>query len=67
MTTRLPAAVRRPVSRRHALKSVASGFGYLAFAGLAHEAAAKEPPAAPARRQGRRTSPRGPSGSSSCA
>jgi hypothetical protein len=30
------------VSRRHMLKSVASGFGYLAFAGLAHEAAAKE-------------------------
>lgn len=29
-------------SRRHALKSSASGFGYLAFAGLAHEAAAKE-------------------------
>jgi len=29
-------------SRRHALKSMASGFGYLAFAGLAHEAAAKE-------------------------
>ncbi|MGL4552672.1 MAG: DUF1501 domain-containing protein [Gemmataceae bacterium] len=31
------------VSRREALKSVASGFGYLAFAGLAHEAAAKAP------------------------
>ena len=30
------------VSRRHALKSMASGFGYLAFAGLAHEAAANE-------------------------
>src|SRR5688500_14220104 len=30
------------VSRRHALKSIASGFGYLAFASLAHEAAAKE-------------------------
>lgn len=28
-------------SRRQALKSLASGFGYLAFAGLAHEAAAK--------------------------
>ncbi len=28
------------VSRRSALKSLASGFGYLAFAGLAHEAAA---------------------------
>lgn len=30
------------VSRRQALKSVASGFGYLAFASLAHDAAAKE-------------------------
>src|SRR4051794_8249272 len=30
------------VSRRTALKSLASGFGYLAFAGLAQEAAAKE-------------------------
>jgi hypothetical protein len=30
------------VSRRHALKSFASGFGYLAFASLAHAAAAKE-------------------------
>jgi len=29
------------VSRRTALKSLASGFGYLAFAGLAHEAAAR--------------------------
>jgi hypothetical protein len=29
-------------SRRLALKSLASGFGYLAFAGLAHEAAAKD-------------------------
>ena len=29
-------------SRRNALKSCASGFGYLAFAGMAHEAAAKE-------------------------
>src|SRR5688572_14497641 len=29
-------------SRRLALKAAASGFGYLAFAGLAHEAAAKE-------------------------
>jgi hypothetical protein len=38
-----PAAARAPlVSRRLALKSLASGFGYLAFAGLAHEAAAKE-------------------------
>lgn len=30
-----------PVSRRAALKSLASGFGYLAFAGLAHEAAVR--------------------------
>ena len=30
------------LSRRHALKSFASGFGYLAFAGLAHQATAKE-------------------------
>ncbi|MEQ8786832.1 MAG: DUF1501 domain-containing protein [Pirellulaceae bacterium] len=30
------------ISRRTALKSLASGFGYLAFASLAHEAAAKE-------------------------
>lgn len=30
------------VSRRMLLKSAASGFGYLAFAGLAHQAAAKE-------------------------
>lgn len=30
------------ISRRRALKSLASGFGYLAFAGMAHEAAAKE-------------------------
>ena len=29
------------VSRRHALKSFASGFGYLAFASLAHQAAAR--------------------------
>src|SRR6187431_3313910 len=29
-------------SRRQALQSLASGFGYLAFASLAHEAAAKE-------------------------
>lgn len=29
-------------SRRHALKSLASGFGYLAFAGLAQEAAARD-------------------------
>src|SRR4051812_42229937 len=43
MDTQPPAG--RPadlVSRRQALKSVASGFGYLAFAGLAHEAAARE-------------------------
>jgi hypothetical protein len=31
-----------PLSRRQALKSFASGFGYLAFAGLAQDAAAKE-------------------------
>lgn len=31
-----------PFSRRQALQSLASGFGYLAFAGLAHEATAKE-------------------------
>ncbi len=30
------------VSRRAALQSLASGFGYLAFAGLAHQATAKE-------------------------
>jgi hypothetical protein len=30
------------VSRRDLLKSIASGFGYVAFAGLAHQAAAKE-------------------------
>src|SRR5688572_18845764 len=30
------------ISRRQALQSMASGFGYLAFASLAHEAAAKE-------------------------
>src|SRR5262245_24480879 len=36
------------VSRRHALKSIASGFGYLAFAGLAHEAAARAAGDAPA-------------------
>lgn len=39
MTTTNPAA---RFSRRQVLKSVASGFGYLAFAGLAHEAAARE-------------------------
>jgi hypothetical protein len=32
----------RAISRRHALQSFASGFGYLAFAGLAQEAAARE-------------------------
>src|SRR5437763_2853457 len=45
MTPQYPG--RRPaslVSRRHALKSFASGFGYLAFAGLAHEAAARDAP-----------------------
>src|SRR5687767_14815327 len=31
-----------PISRRQILKSLGSGFGYLAFANLAHEAAAKE-------------------------
>src|SRR4051794_40231274 len=31
-----------PASRRQFLKSTASGFGYLAFASLAHEAAAQE-------------------------
>jgi hypothetical protein len=31
-----------PISRRAALQSLASGFGYLAFAGLAHQAAAKD-------------------------
>ena len=31
-----------PLSRRAALKSLASGFGYLAFAGLAQEAAARD-------------------------
>jgi hypothetical protein len=31
-----------PFSRRATLQSCASGFGYLAFAGLAHEAAAKD-------------------------
>lgn len=38
-------AMNRPritASRRAALKSLASGFGYLAFAGLAHTAAAEE-------------------------
>ncbi len=34
-------------SRRHALKSIASGFGYLAFASLAHAASAKETARAP--------------------
>jgi len=35
-----------PISRRTALKSIASGFGYLAFASLAHEAAARDGTAA---------------------
>jgi hypothetical protein len=35
----------QPVSRREILKSTASGFGYLAFAHLAHQAAANEPAA----------------------
>jgi hypothetical protein len=43
-------ASSRPTSRRQALKSLASGFGYLAFAGLAHEAAASS--AAPAEGEG---------------
>ncbi len=34
-------------SRRHALKSIASGFGYLAFASLAHAASVKEAARAP--------------------
>lgn len=42
MPTLQPARSTLPVSRRRALKSFASGFGYLAFAGLAHEAAAEE-------------------------
>jgi hypothetical protein len=43
MTSRLHSEYsQRHVSRRDVLKSVASGFGYLAFAGLAHQAAAKE-------------------------
>lgn len=33
-----------PVSRRAVLQSLGSGFGYLAFASLAHEAAAKDSP-----------------------
>jgi hypothetical protein len=37
----------RPISRRTALKSAASGFGYLAFAGLSTWAAEKENPLAP--------------------
>jgi len=37
----MPPTPSLPLSRRHALKSLASGFGYLAFAGLAHESAAK--------------------------
>jgi len=37
-----PSSPTPPVSRRQALKGVASGFGYLAFAGLAHQAAARD-------------------------
>jgi len=37
-----PAQAAPAFSRREALKSLASGFGYLAFAALAHEAAAKD-------------------------
>ena len=36
-----------PVSRRQILKSAASGFGYLAFAGLAHEAQVRAAPKDP--------------------
>jgi hypothetical protein len=32
----------RPISRRHALQSLASGFGYLAFASLASGAAGND-------------------------
>src|SRR3954467_13373379 len=42
MTTQSPDRPAGFVSRRQALKSMASGFGYLAFASLAHEAAARE-------------------------
>ena len=43
MATRHPGDRPAPlVSRRQLLKSSASGFGYLAFAGLAHEAAARD-------------------------
>jgi hypothetical protein len=38
-TSALPPSIP---SRRNVLKSLASGFGYLAFSGLAHEAAARE-------------------------
>lgn len=37
-----PEMIPPVMSRRMALRSMASGFGYLAFAGLAHEAAARE-------------------------
>jgi hypothetical protein len=43
MATQYPGERPSPlISRRQMLKSSASGFGYLAFAGLAHEAAARE-------------------------
>ncbi len=41
-STQFPTEWNMAYSRRTALKSMASGFGYLAFMGLAHEAAAKE-------------------------
>jgi hypothetical protein len=41
MTPRYPTGAPA-VSRRRTLKTVASGFGYLAFAGLAHEASARD-------------------------
>lgn len=40
MLTTHPSAVPAGLSRRQLLKSAASGFGYLAFAGVAHQAAA---------------------------
>ncbi len=51
---RLPASL---LSRRHALKSFASGFGYLAFASLAHAAGNK---ASAARASGSALAPRAP-------
>src|SRR6188472_4036112 len=48
MAARNPDGRRRSLlSRRRMLQSCASGFGYLAFAGLAHEAAAREASRAP--------------------